>query len=104
MGCRWSRVQISPPRPLLTSKAPQTCAFPDMPFIYDVDIVGSCNLRCPSSPVGNTGPAMAREAEAARASAPLRGLLAKLIIKAPPAEPHRSKGMMNPELFERSLE
>src|SRR5262245_50447465 len=26
------------------------------PKILTVDIVGACNLRCPSCPVGNTGP------------------------------------------------
>src|SRR3954467_8278947 len=24
------------------------------PFVLDVDIVGTCNLRCPSCPVGNS--------------------------------------------------
>src|SRR5258708_17229516 len=101
MGCRWSRVQISPPRPLPFLKAPRTCVFPDMPFIYDIDIVGSCNLRCPSCPVGNTAPSIAR-AEAPRASEAPRGLIARLITNAKvPDEPRRAQGMMSLEMFER---
>ncbi|MEQ8585039.1 MAG: radical SAM protein [Thalassobaculaceae bacterium] len=29
---------------------------PNSSFQYNVDVVGSCNLRCPSCPVGNIGP------------------------------------------------
>lgn len=27
---------------------------PNVPFLFDIDVVGSCNLRCPSCPVGNS--------------------------------------------------
>jgi MoaA/NifB/PqqE/SkfB family radical SAM enzyme len=52
---------------------------PCLPFVYDIDIVGSCNLRCPSCPVGNSAPLLA-------------------------ATPRRNSGMMELAQFEAILD
>jgi MoaA/NifB/PqqE/SkfB family radical SAM enzyme len=48
------------------------------PFIYNIEVAGMCNLRCPSCPVGNT--------------------------KATDLQEPRPKGLMQPSLFYKILE
>ncbi|MBM85883.1 MAG: hypothetical protein CMM47_07670 [Rhodospirillaceae bacterium] len=43
---------------LSNSSGPQMTPKPGTRFQYNIDVVGSCNLRCPSCPVGNMGAAV----------------------------------------------